>query len=77
MSGFESFGKYLIFTGVFIIVVGLLVTFWDKIPYLGKLPGDIFVQKGNFRFFFPIVTSIILSLVLTVVINVILRLIGK
>jgi len=77
MSDFEPLGKLLILTGVFIVILGLLVTFWSKIPLLGKLPGDIFLHKGNFRFFFPIVTCLVISGVLTIVINLLIRLLGK
>jgi hypothetical protein len=77
MSSFEHLGKLLILTGVFIVILGLLVTFWSKIPLLGKLPGDIFLQKGNFRLFFPIVTCLVISGILTIVINLLIRLLGK
>lgn len=77
MSGFESFGKLLILAGIFIIISGLLLIFWSKIPLIGKLPGDISIQSGNFKFFFPIVTCLVLSLVITVVANIIIRLISK
>ncbi len=75
--GFESLGKFLILMGAFIVILGLLMTFWNKIPILGKLPGDISFQNGNFRFYFPVVTCLVLSIVLTVIINLILRLFGK
>ena len=77
MSSFEPLGKLLILSGVFIVILGLLVTFWGRIPLLGKLPGDIFLQKGNFRFFFPIVTCLVISGVLTIIINLLMRLLGK
>lgn len=77
MFNFETLGKYIILSGIFIIILGLLLTFWNKIPFLGKLPGDIFIEKGNFQFFFPIVTCIIVSVVLTIIINIIIRFIGK
>jgi len=77
MSGFEPLGKLLIFAGVCIIVLGLLVMFWSKIPFLGKLPGDILLQKDGFQIFFPIVTCLLISVTLTLVINVIMRLLGK
>jgi hypothetical protein len=77
MSYFEPWGKLLILSGVFIVALGLLLTFWNRIPFLGKLTGDIFLQKGNFQFFFPIVTCLAMSVVLTIVINLILRLLGK
>ncbi len=74
MAGFESLGKLLVTIGVFLVVFGLVFIFWQKIPLLGRLPGDIFFQKGNTSFFFPIVTSLVISLILTIVFNVIFRL---
>jgi len=56
-----------------IIVVALLLIFNQHIPFLGRLPGDIFVRKGNFSFYFPIVTFLIVSIVLTIIINLVLR----
>ena len=63
----NEFGKYLIVLGVIIIGVGILITYWGKIPFLGKLPGDIKIEKDNFTFYFPIVTSIVLSLILSII----------
>jgi hypothetical protein len=71
---FDGLGKVLILVGVFLVVFGLIVTFWNQIPLLGKLPGDISFSKGGFRFLFPLATSIIVSIVLTIVVNVIIRL---
>jgi hypothetical protein len=61
------FGKSLILFGALLVGVGLLLTFFDKIPFLGKLPGDIHIRKGNFQFYFPVATSILLSLLATLV----------
>jgi uncharacterized protein HemY len=58
-------GKLLIVFGVLLIVIGGLLVFAGKIPWLGKLPGDILIQKKNFTFYFPLTTSIILSIILT------------
>jgi len=69
-----SVGKFLILGGVFLAFLGLLLVFWQRIPFLGKLPGDIFLQKGSFQFFFPIVTCIIISIVLTIILNLVFRL---
>ena len=63
----SDFGKILVFLGVLLVLVGLLVTFLPKIPYLGKLPGDIRIERKNFVFYFPIVTCIIISIVLTII----------
>jgi len=70
---FEGFGKILIIVGIFLVTFGVVFVFWNKIPLIGRLPGDIAIQKGGFTFFFPLVTSLILSLLLTVVLNVIFR----
>jgi hypothetical protein len=66
-------GKVLVLAGVFLILVGLLFMFWERIPLLGKLPGDLVVQKGSFRVFIPVVTCIVISVVLTIVVNILLR----
>jgi len=65
---FQPIGKLLIFAGIFIIVLGVLFLFGDKIPLIGKLPGDIYIKKKNFTFYFPIVTSILISLIISLVI---------
>jgi hypothetical protein len=48
MVEFQQTGKLLIFAGVFIVILGVLFLFGDKIPFLGKLPGDIYIKKKNF-----------------------------
>lgn len=64
---FQQMGKLLIFVGIFILVMGIVFLFGDKIPLIGRLPGDIIIKKKNFTFYFPIVTSIILSLVISLI----------
>jgi len=64
-SDFHQIGKILIFAGIFIAVLGVFFLWGDKIPLLGKLPGDIYIKKKNFTFYFPIVTSIIISLIIS------------
>lgn len=64
-------GKFLIITGIIILIAGLVIQFSDKIPYLGKLPGDIRIERENFTFYFPITTSILLSLLLSIVLMLI------
>lgn len=65
-------GKYIIALGVIIVVVGVIIYFFgDKLHWLGRLPGDIRIEKENSRFYFPITTMILFSLVLTVLINLI------
>ena len=61
-------GKFLIIVGIFFIVAGLLITYLPKVPFLGKLPGDITIERENFKFYFPLATSIIISIILTLIV---------
>jgi hypothetical protein len=65
MNPFFSVGKILIILGLVIAGIGVLLLLSPKIPWLGKLPGDIVIKKDNVRLYFPITTSIIISLILT------------
>ena len=70
----QSWGKYIVFFGITIVVIGVVVYFFgDKLHWIGRLPGDIRVERENSRFYFPITTMILLSLLLTLVVNVIKR----
>ncbi|MGQ0793510.1 MAG: DUF2905 domain-containing protein [Deltaproteobacteria bacterium] len=66
-------GKLLIIAGAALIAAGLLVALAPKIPYLGKLPGDIFIRKEGFSLYFPIASSIALSALITLILNIALR----
>jgi hypothetical protein len=61
-----AIGKMLIILGIVLILVGIGFLFGDKIPFIGKLPGDILIKKERFSFYFPITTSIIISIILTI-----------
>jgi uncharacterized protein HemY len=63
----EFLGKFLILLGAILICLGLVFSFAGKIPYVGRLPGDILITKGNFTFYFPLGTSILISIILTVI----------
>jgi len=65
MLGFGPLGKMLILLGVFIILIGIFLLIGDRIPWLGKLPGDFIIRKKNFTFYFPLATSILISIILT------------
>lgn len=58
-------GKTFVVFGVVMVVVGCVLMFFDKIPLLGKLPGDIHIKKDHTEFYFPIVASLVLSLLLS------------
>ena len=70
-------GRMLMLLGVVLVVVGVVL--WlggavgGKVPFLGRLPGDIHVQRGNWSFYFPLTTSILLSIVLTLVLALLSR----
>lgn len=67
---FTSLGKTLIVLGVVVIVIGVILIFTEKAQFLGKLPGDIHVQKTNFEFHFPLVTCIIISILLSFLLSI-------
>lgn len=61
-------GKYIIIIGVIIIVAGIIIYFFhDKLNWIGKLPGDIKIEKENFKFYFPITTMVLFSLAITLI----------
>ena len=58
-------GKSLSVLGLIIVLVGVLLTLAGKIPWIGRLPGDIYIKRENFTFYFPLATSILISLILS------------
>jgi hypothetical protein len=77
MPAIQEVGRLLLVLGLVSVVIGLVLIFAGRIPFLGHLPGDIRVERENFSCSFPIVTSIIVSLVLTLVLNLVLRLLNR
>ncbi len=65
MGPFAGIGKLLILMGIILIVFGGILVFLPKIPWLGKLPGDLFFKGERVSFYFPLTTSILISLLLT------------
>ena len=73
----QTAGKYLIVVGLVAILIGTIVYFFsDKLHWIGRLPGDIRVEKENFKFFFPITTMLIFSGLLNLVIVLIRKFLG-
>jgi len=68
-----GFGRTLILFGLLLILFGLILSFVDKIPYVGRLPGDILVKKERFHFYFPLTTCILLSILLTLFFSIFRR----
>jgi hypothetical protein len=60
-------GKILIYLGLMLIVIGVVLTLAGKMPWLGRLPGDISIERDNFSFYFPLATSILISVILSLV----------
>jgi len=65
-------GKWVIIIGVFIILIGVVIYFFhDKLNWIGRLPGDIKIEKENFRFYFPFTTMILFSLIISLIVQLI------
>ena len=64
----SELGKTLIVAGILLVAIGLLLTFGGKLNFIGKLPGDIRIERENFSFFFPLGTCILASLLLSLII---------
>lgn len=76
MGELPAVGRLLIISGVVLAGLGLILTVAPRVPglnRLGRLPGDIFIERGTFTLFVPLVSSIVISLLLTIIVNVILR----
>ncbi len=74
MSNFSDLGRLLLVIGGAIVVLGAILVLVGRVPFLGRLPGDIAFRRGNTSFYFPIVTCLVLSVALTVVVNLLLLL---
>jgi len=66
-DGIQYIGKVLIIAGITAVAIGGLFMLAGKVPWIGRLPGDIIIQKRNLTFYFPLATSVLLSLLLTLV----------
>jgi len=65
-EGMQHIGKVLMVTGAVIALIGAVLLLSGRIPWLGRLPGDILIERKNFSFYFPLATSILISILLTV-----------
>lgn len=73
MTGLDSLGKMLVLVGAIALLLGVVLILAPKIPFAGRLPGDILVRRGNFTIYLPLVTMILVSVGLTIVLNLVLR----
>jgi len=65
MNDFSIIGKLILIVGAILVILGLLMLYGSKIPFIGRLPGDIHIKRGPLDLYFPITTCIIISLFLT------------
>lgn len=61
--------RFLIITGVLLLVVGVVILLAPKLPWLGRLPGDFTWKRGSFTFYFPLGTCILISVILTLILR--------
>lgn len=71
----SQIGKLIIITGVVLVIIGLIISFaGDKLGWFGNLPGDIKIEKENFKIYFPITTMMLISLILSLIVWVVRKL---
>jgi hypothetical protein len=73
MESLQAFGRLLIVMGLLLAILGVLLVLAGRIPFIGRLPGDIVYQRGNFTLYIPFMTMLILSLLLTILLNLLFR----
>ena len=61
----SDLGRVLMFVGGVLLVLGALLSMTGRLPWVGRLPGDISIERENFRFYFPLATSIVISIILS------------
>jgi len=66
----KEFSNILIIIGIAIVILGVLMRFTSILSYFGKLPGDIRIEKENFKFYFPITSMILISIVINIIIRI-------
>jgi hypothetical protein len=77
MSGFDTLGKLMMAIGAVLVVLGGLVWLASRLPFLGRLPGDVRIERPGFTCLLPLASSIVISILLTILLNIILRLIKR
>jgi Protein of unknown function (DUF2905) len=69
----HEMGRALILVGILLVLIGVVFVFADRIPYLGRLPGDIVLRRKGFTLYAPIATALLLSVLLTLLLNLLRR----
>lgn len=73
MSGIDPLAKAIIALGIVLVIVGLLLLLAGRVPYLGRLPGDIVYRRDNVTIYIPLATMLLLSIILTIALNLFFR----
>lgn len=73
VPGLESLGKMLLILGIVLALIGGAILLVGQVPFLGRLPGDIVIERKNFSFYFPLTTSIVVSILLTLLFSLFSR----
>lgn len=73
MFNVEGLGRIILTIGGLLIIIGLVVTMLGRFTGIGRLPGDIFIQRENFTFYFPLATTILISIILSLLLNLFRR----
>ncbi len=73
MADLSQIGKIVLLVGAALVLLGLLLLLLGRVPYLGRLPGDIVIRRGPVTIYAPIVTMLLLSLILTILLNLLFR----
>jgi hypothetical protein len=77
MGGLETIGKSLVVIGAGLALLGGLVWLLSKVPFLGRLPGDIRIERPGVTCLIPLASSIVISILLTILLNIIVRIINR
>jgi hypothetical protein len=73
VTGLDGIGRWLIVAGLVLAVVGVVLVLGPRVPLIGRLPGDIRIERDGFTFFAPLGTMLVISIVLTVLLNLFSR----
>lgn len=73
MNDYGNMGKILVTIGLILVVAGLAIQYLGRVPFLGRLPGDIVIERPNAKFYFPITTSILISILISLIIFLVNR----
>ena len=69
----EGLGKLLIYIGIIVVMIGAFLLLMARLPWFGRLPGDIAWQRDGWTLYVPITTMILVSIVITLLLNVVFR----